>query len=125
MMMDYILDELLATEIPRDKICFEVTETAAVTSLTDAMEVIAELKERGFKFALHDFGTGLSSYAYLKKMPVDYLKIDGAFISSIAEYVENEAIQQKLIDIGVDYMQGFHIEKPMPLDNLLKVVSLV
>lgn len=83
-------------------------------------------------------------------MPVDYLKIDGAFIrgiaesandlamvqsinemahllgkQTVAEYVENEAIQQKLIDIGVDYMQGFHIEKPMPLDNLLKVGSLV
>jgi len=142
-LMDFILDELLATNIPRDKICFEVTETAAVINLTDAMEVVAELKELGFKFALDDFGTGQSSYTYLKKIPVDYLKIDGAFVKgiaesthdfamvksinemahlmgkqTIAEYVENAAIQEKLLEIGIDYLQGYHIEKPIPLDTL-------
>ncbi len=141
--MDFILDELLATNIARDKICFEVTETTAVTNLTDAMEVVAELKELGFKFALDDFGTGQSSYTYLKKIPVDYLKIDGAFVKgiaesnhdfamvksinemahlmgkqTIAEYVESAAIQEKLLEIGIDYLQGYHIEKPMPLDTL-------
>ena len=142
-LMDFILDELLATNIARDKICFEVTETTAVTNLTDAMEVVAELKELGFKFALDDFGTGQSSYTYLKKIPVDYLKIDGAFVKgiaesshdfamvksinemahlmgkqTIAEYVESAAIQEKLLEIGIDYLQGYHIEKPMPLDTL-------
>lgn len=142
-LMDYILDELLATNIPRNKICFEVTETTAVTNLTDAIEVITELKSLGFKFALDDFGTGLSSYTYLKKIPVDYLKIDGAFVrgiaqsdndlamvksinemahlmgkETIAEYVENAAIQKKLVEIGIDYLQGFHIEKPVPLESL-------
>lgn len=148
-MMEFILDELLTSEIPRDKICFEITETTAATNLTDAMEIITELKELGFKFALSDFGTGLSSYTYLKKMPVDYLKIDGAFIKgiaassndlamvqsinemahllgkqTIAEYVENADTQKKLVSIGVDYLQGFHIERPMQLDNLLKTSSL-
>ena len=147
--MEFILDELLTSEIPRDKICFEITETTAATNLTDAMEIITELKELGFKFALSDFGTGLSSYTYLKKMPVDYLKIDGAFIKgiaassndlamvqsinemahllgkqTIAEYVENADTQKKLVSIGVDYLQGFHIERPMQLDNLLKTNSL-
>jgi diguanylate cyclase (GGDEF)-like protein len=142
-LMDFILDELLATNIARDKICFEVTETAAVINLTDATEVVAELKELGFKFALDDFGTGQSSYTYLKKIPIDYLKIDGAFVKgiaesahdlamvksinemahlmgkqTIAEYVENAAIQEKLLEIGIDYLQGYHIEKPIPLDTL-------
>jgi len=145
--MDFILDELLATNIPRNKICFEVTETTAVTNLTDAIEVITELKELGFKFALDDFGTGLSSYTYLKKMPVDYLKIDGAFVKgiaesdddfamvksinemahlmgkeTIAEYVESAAIQEKLVEIGIDYLQGYHIEKPIPLDTLTPAI---
>ena len=142
-LMDYILDELLETGIPRGKICFEITETTAITNLTDAVELITELKELGFKFALDDFGSGLSSYAYLKKNPIDYLKIDGSFIrniahsdedlamvksinemahtmgkQTIAECVENEVIQQKLNEIGVDYLQGYNIEKPMPLENL-------
>jgi len=142
-LMEFILDELLATSIPRGKICFEVTETAAVINLTDALEVIAELKELGFKFALDDFGTGQSSYTYLKKIPVDYLKIDGVFIrdiadsahdfamvksinemahllgkQTIAEYVESAAIQEKLLEIGIDYLQGYHIEKPIPLNTL-------
>lgn len=144
-LMDYILDELLEFEIPRDKVCFEVTETAAVRNLADAVEVISELKDLGFKFALDDFGTGLSSYTYLKKLPVDYLKIDGAFVKgiadnpedlamvrsinemahlmgkqTIAEYVENADIQEKLVEIGIDYAQGFHIEKPIPLDTLFE-----
>jgi len=144
-LMEYILDELLASDLPRNKICFEVTETAAVKNLTDAVEVISELKDLGFKFALDDFGSGLSSYTHLKKIPVDYLKIDGAFVKgiadspedlamvksinemahllgkqTIAEYVENAAVKEKLEQMGVDYVQGFHIEKPMPLDNLLQ-----
>lgn len=142
-LMDHILDKLLEFEIPRDKVCFEVTETAAVKNLADAVEVISELKDLGFKFALDDFGTGLSSYTYLKKLPVDYLKIDGAFIKgiannpedlamvrsinemahlmgkqTIAEYVENAAIEEQLVQIGIDYAQGYHIEKPIALDTL-------
>jgi ammonium transporter, Amt family len=102
-----------------------------------------ELKGRGCKFALDDFGTGLSSFMYLKTLPVDYLKIDGQFISQIAtdavdrsmveaiskvgralgiatvaEWVESEAVLDELKRIGVDYAQGYHLARPMPLAQL-------
>ncbi len=113
-------------------ICFEITETAAITNLAAALRFIESLREVGCQFALDDFGSGLSSFTYLKQMPVDYLKIDGEFvkdcindrinlsmikaineighvmgISTIAEYVENAEIHQTLSKIGVDYVQGY------------------
>lgn len=113
-------------------ICFEITETAAITNLAAALRFIEALREVGCQFALDDFGSGLSSFTYLKQMPVDYLKIDGEFvkgciddrinlsmikaineighvmgISTIAEYVENKEIHQTLSKIGVDYVQGY------------------
>jgi EAL domain-containing protein (putative c-di-GMP-specific phosphodiesterase class I) len=127
-------------------ICFEVTETAAIANLTTAIEMIEYLKEDGFLFALDDFGSGLSSFAYLKTLPVDFLKIDGIFVKdmhtdrvnyamvkaiqdmgqvlnkqTIAEYVENETIQSLLTELGVDYGQGYHLGKPQPLEELLSL----
>jgi EAL domain-containing protein (putative c-di-GMP-specific phosphodiesterase class I) len=139
------------SDIPADKICFEITETAAISNLKNAMYLIRELKGKGCVFALDDFGSGLSSFAYLKNLPVDYLKIDGAFVKDmvddpidyamvksindvghvmgkriIAEFVENDLILEKLREIGVDYAQGYGISRPEKLSTLLEasVVNL-
>ena len=139
----YIKDELGRTGVAPEVICFEITETAAVANLDAAAGFIRELRQMGCRFALDDFGSGLSSFAYLKNLPVDYLKIDGSFvkdmetdavdramvnsihqlgsvigIKTIAEFVENEAILKRLAEIGVDYAQGYGISKPMPLDEM-------
>lgn len=139
----FVLNEMADSQVPAEKICFEVTETAGVTSLSDASEFIKLIKETGCKFSLDDFGTGMSSYAYLKNMPVDYLKIDGTFVKDmlnnpcdfavvksiceigqfmgkkiIAEYVENDEILESLRSIGINYGQGFGIEKPRLLKEL-------
>ena len=123
-------------------ICFEITETAAIANLDAATEFIHELKRQGCRFALDDFGSGLSSFSYLKNLPVDYLKIDGSFvrgietdeidhamvgsihqlatlmgIKTIAEFVENDGILHALADIGIDYAQGYGIAKPRPLQD--------
>jgi diguanylate cyclase (GGDEF)-like protein/PAS domain S-box-containing protein len=124
-------------------LCFEITETAAVTSLSNARFLMSELKARGCKFSLDDFGTGVSSFVYLKSLPVDFLKIDGQFIShitqdpvnrsmveaiakvgralgiaTVAECVESEAVLKELRRIGVDYVQGFHLANPLPVAQL-------
>ncbi|MGE0372564.1 MAG: DUF1631 family protein [Gammaproteobacteria bacterium] len=139
---DFILEEVNRSGAPMDRVCFEVTETAGIGSLTDAAEFILDMKKSGCTFALDDFGSGLSSYAYLKNLPVDFLKIDGAFVKEmdrnpsdyavvksiseighfmgkkiIAEYVENEAILALLREIGVDYAQGYVIDKPRRLSD--------
>ncbi len=125
------------------KLTFEITETAAVDNFHQAAKFIRRIKRLGCKFSLDDFGTGYASYAYLKHMDFDYLKIDGSFIKDIvnspadavivksmndighslglktvAEYVENEAILAKLKEIGLDYGQGYGIAKPVPLAEL-------
>ena len=125
-------------------LCFEITETAAITNLAAAVEFIRNLRELGCKFALDDFGSGLSSFGYLSNLGVDYIKIDGHFItnvvtdpishsivtaindighvmgiSTIAEFVENDAIIAKLKNIGIDYVQGYGVHKPQPLEVLL------
>ena len=132
--------ELEQTQVPAEKLCFEVTETAAITNLSRAMLLMGKLKEQGCHFALDDFGSGLSSFGYLKTLPVDYLKIDGAFIKdilndevdlamvrsindvgkvigkkTIAEFVESEEVLEKLREIGIDYAQGFGVGRPVPL----------
>ncbi|HED19815.1 MAG TPA: EAL domain-containing protein, partial [Gammaproteobacteria bacterium] len=124
------------------RICFEVTETVAVTNLAQAAVFIEELKMLGCLFALDDFGSGLSSFGYLKNLPVDYLKIDGQFVrdmvddpidaamvnsinqigqvmgmKTIAEFVENDAILERLREAGVDYAQGYGLARPVPLED--------
>jgi len=138
----YIRSQLDEYDISPESICFEITETAAISNFEQAMELINNLREIGCWFALDDFGSGLSSFGYLKSMPVDFLKIDGQLIQgiesdpvaygmveaihrvgqimgikTIAEYVSNEVILEKLRLLGVDYAQGYAISKPQPFVN--------
>lgn len=142
-MLDYISDEFRKWQIPTYKICFEITETAAIGNLSNAQDFIDVLRRKGCSFSLDDFGSGLSSFAYLKHLPVDFLKIDGLFVKdiledkvdwsmvkainevghvmnkkTIAEFVENQKIFQMLQDLGVNYAQGYGIAKPVPLQEL-------
>jgi diguanylate cyclase (GGDEF)-like protein/PAS domain S-box-containing protein len=139
--LDYVLSELTASGIAPERICFEITETAAVANLARATRFIAVLKSLGCRFVLDDFGSGLSSFAYLKNLRVDFLKIDGEFvrgmvddsvqralvasihqighvmgIKTIAESVENQETLRALRTIGVDYAQGYAIAPPEPLE---------
>ena len=142
-MLAFISEQFSLCAIPTHKICFEITETAAIANLSCATKFIHHLRESGCSFSLDDFGSGLSSFAYLKNLPVDYLKIDGLFVKdivedkvdlsmvrainevghimgkkTIAEFVENEQIFSLLNDLGVDYAQGYGIGKPVPLMSL-------
>ncbi len=128
-------------KIRPERICFEITETAAIAHLSDAVEFIREIRDEGFKFALDDFGCGMSSFSYLKTIPVDFLKIDGGFVrnmlndpidvsivdacnkighavglKTIAEFVESDAIKDRLKEMGIDFAQGYAIAKPKPLN---------
>jgi diguanylate cyclase (GGDEF)-like protein/PAS domain S-box-containing protein len=141
---EFVMSEIRESGIDPAHIVFEITETAAVANFTHAQQFIAALKRIGCRFALDDFGSGLSSFAYLKHLPVDYLKIDGNFvrdmasdpvdyamveainrlghvmgIRTIAEYVESTAVLEKLRVLGVDYAQGFAISRPLPLEKLI------
>jgi EAL domain-containing protein (putative c-di-GMP-specific phosphodiesterase class I) len=142
--LEFIITQLDESGIGGEKICFEITETAAISNLSGAVKFISTLRRMGCRFALDDFGSGLSSFAYLKNLPVDYLKIDGMFVKdivddpidramvksineighvmgmkTIAEFVENDEIKGMLREIGVDYAQGYGIGRPQPLDELL------
>lgn len=135
-------------KIPPELVGFEVTETAAISDLDRAVVTLNELKAMGCPLYLDDFGSGLSSYGYLKRLPVDYIKIDGSFIKdilidphdqeivrsfneiahfmgkqTIAEYVENPEILDLLREMGVDYAQGYAIEKPRFIDELAAVAT--
>ncbi len=137
--LNFLIDQFSLYQVPSHNICFEITETAAVANFDDAQYFISTLKQIGCRFALDDFGSGLSSFAYLMNLPVDYLKIDGNFVKNIsndpvsqaivegfnsiahamnlktiAEFVEDEDILQKLREIGVDYAQGYAIDRPVP-----------
>jgi len=143
LLLDFIFSEFLATGVDYKNICFEITETAAILNLSAASDFIVSLKQAGCKFSIDDFGSGLSSFDYLKKLPVNYLKIDGIFVKditidpvdlalvksineighvmgkqTIAEFVENQEILDELIKMGVDYAQGYHLDKPKPLSDL-------
>jgi diguanylate cyclase (GGDEF)-like protein/PAS domain S-box-containing protein len=143
--LEYIPEMFRRFNIDPGHITFEITETSAISNLTAANRFINSLKKLGCEFALDDFGSGLSSFAYLKNLPVDYLKIDGAFvkdilddpidaamvqsinqighvmnIQTIAEFVENEEIEKRLKLIQVDYVQGYGIEQPRPLKDILQ-----
>jgi diguanylate cyclase (GGDEF)-like protein/PAS domain S-box-containing protein len=139
--LDFIFAEFDEFGVPPFTICFEITETAAISNFSKVATFIKELKKIGCCFSLDDFGTGWASFNYLKLLPVDYLKIDGSFVKgivdnpldfvlvqtidhighvmgleTIAEYVEDESIIVKLKEIGVNYAQGFAIERPKPFE---------
>jgi EAL domain-containing protein (putative c-di-GMP-specific phosphodiesterase class I) len=141
---EFVVTQFDRFKVPPTGICFEITETSAIANLAQATVLVGRLKELGCRFSLDDFGSGMSSFAYLKHLPVDYLKIDGSFvkdmvddpidyamveainhighvmhIKTIAEFVENDAILAALERIGVDYAQGYGIEKPRLSELLL------
>ncbi len=135
--LEYLRQQFQIYAIPPELICFEITETSAIANLGSAIRFINELKGLGCRFSLDDFCAGMSSFAYLKHLPVDFLKIDGSFVKdmldnpvnramvevinhighvmgkqTIAEFVESPQIEQALLEIGVDYAQGYVIERP-------------
>ena len=135
--LPFVIEQFQTSGIDATKICFEITETAAIASYSQANRFINALKELGCKFALDDFGTGLSSFGYLKHFPVDFLKIDGSFVKeilhdpidremvrsineighltgkrTIAEFAENEEIITMLRGMGIDYAQGYGVAEP-------------
>lgn len=136
----YLRELLRETGLPATLLCFEITETAAIANLSRALDFIHTIRAEGCRFALDDFGSGLSSFTYLKTLPVDYLKIDGAFVrditrdpmdraiveaihrightvglKTVAEFVEDAAILPELTRLGVDYAQGYELHRPEPL----------
>ncbi len=142
--LDFIFDALVRYQVPRDKLIFEITETTAVNNLEDAADFITEMRSIGCRFSLDDFGAGQSSYSYLKRLPVDFIKIDGSFIRDItnsdvdfalvrsitemghylnkkviAEYVSDPEILASVTGIGVDYAQGHVHGVPILLDHLV------
>ena len=137
-LLAFILDRFEHYKVSPRAICFEITETAAIANLTQAVALIRDLKAIGCRFALDDFGSGMSAFAYLKHLPVDYLKIDGGFvkdmmddqidhamveainhighvmgIQTIAEFVENDAILVAIRKLKVNFAQGYGVEEPM------------
>ena len=146
--VQFIKEELNRHQIPPQLICFEITETVAIANLLQAKLMITQLQELGCRFALDDFGSGMSSFAYLKNLPVDFLKIDGIFIrellenpvnsaiiksfhqvaqvmgiATIAEFVDSEAKFVQLKSLGIDYGQGSWIAKPQPFPKLKLLTS--
>ncbi|WP_199414623.1 EAL domain-containing protein [Cupriavidus sp. P-10] len=136
---EFVREQAQRAGIALDGICFEITETAAIANLAQAGSFIQQLQQLGCSFALDDFGAGMSSFTYLKHLPAAYLKIDGSFVrdmladpvnlvmveviqrighamgkKTIAEFVENEAMLERLRELGIDLVQGFHIGPPQP-----------
>jgi diguanylate cyclase (GGDEF)-like protein len=145
----YIENKLEHYQLNAADICFEITESTAIANIDEARVFIDQLSARGFEFSLDDFGTGLSSFAYLKNLRVNYLKIDGSFVSDIvkdpvsasmvaainqvghamqlktvAEFVEDDSIRQKLVEVGVDFGQGYSLGKPQPIEEVLSGISV-
>lgn len=137
--LDFVREQLAIFPIEPRTICFEITETAAIANLDKATRFISEMKTLGCQFSLDDFGAGMSSFAYLKHLPVDYLKIDGVFVKdmaddaidramveainnvghvmgkkTIAEFVDGDRVLAALREIGVDFAQGYGVSKPRP-----------
>jgi len=144
-LVDFITNCMAEHGVPGHKLCFEVTETAAVSQLSQVADFIRAMRSLGCQFALDDFGSGQSSFRYLKHLPVDYLKIDGSFVQdmvkdkmnealvrgmteiaqslgmhTVAEFVETAEVANALRDIGVDYAQGWHFHRAQPMLALLQ-----
>ncbi|MGA9637294.1 EAL domain-containing protein, partial [Flavobacterium sp.] len=138
--LEFIQQQAQEFELPPGAVCFEITETAAINNMRHATEFMRKVKALGFSFALDDFGVGTSSLAYLKTLPVDYLKIDGSFIRNIVndsidramvdtinrvghimglltvgEYAESQTVIDELRSLGVDFAQGYAVARPQPL----------
>jgi diguanylate cyclase (GGDEF)-like protein len=143
-MLKFIIDTMNETDAAPEQVIFEITETAAITNITAATSFMLTLRGCGFRFSLDDFGSGLSSFTYLKKLPVDFLKIDGVFVRDIlsdpvdyamvkaiselgqllgkeiiAEFVETLELADELRNMGVNHMQGYAYGKPQPLNNFV------
>jgi EAL domain-containing protein (putative c-di-GMP-specific phosphodiesterase class I) len=142
-LLDFVQAQFTEFSVPPERVCFEITETAAIHNLRKTTVLMSELKQQGSQLALDDFGSGLSSFRYLKSLPVDYLKIDGSFVrdmlanagdhamvvainqvghtmgmQTIAEYVESALIIERLQELGVDYAQGYALGAPQPWSTL-------
>jgi len=147
--LEFVVDQIKASKLSPNVLCFELTETATVGNLVKAEHFLRALQELGCQFALDDFGTGVSSLAYLKDLSVNYVKIDGSFVrdsllnarsesmikaiaqlakvmcmETIAEYVETDALRARMADLGVDYGQGFAMGKAQPLEDLLQELAI-
>jgi diguanylate cyclase (GGDEF)-like protein/PAS domain S-box-containing protein len=141
--LEYVIQQLAMSRVCTGQVCFEITETAAIANWGHAQHFISALREQGCQFALDDFGSGMSSFSYLKNLPVQYIKIDGAFVrdmtserldqatveaigrvaqvlgvETIAEFVESEETLNALSRLGIDYAQGFAIHRPEPIEML-------
>ena len=139
-LLDFVKEQLVVHGVAPDMVCFEITETAAIESLDAAAGLIGRLRGLGCRIALDDFGCGMSSFAYLKRLPVDCVKIDGGFVKdmltepvdhamveaihhiarrmglrTVAEFVEDQATVEALRGLGVDYVQGYGVHRPAPL----------
>ena len=148
--LDYLLEQISEFGVGTSRLCFEITETGTISNLVKAADFVRAFRNIGCKFSIDDFGTGLASHNYLRELPVDYVKIDGSFITgihknrndyamarsindlahflgqqTIAESVENAEIIAKLEEIGVDYLQGWGIGKPKLLAEVSDDLSTV
>jgi EAL domain-containing protein (putative c-di-GMP-specific phosphodiesterase class I) len=146
--LEYAREQFEHFAMPSDRVCFEITETAAIANLDRAARFIEEMKEFGCRFSLDDFGSGMSSFGYLKHLPVDFLKIDGTFVKdmaedpidramveainsighvmgkqTIAEFVGSAEVMEALREVGVDFAQGYWVHKPELFEPRLKKVA--
>lgn len=144
--LPFLLDLIKKSALPPERLCFEITETAAMNHISKTIEIVNKLQELGCKIALDDFGVGLSSFSYVKNFSVNFIKIDGSFVKNVvstsvdrtivqtinemahrlnmktvAEYVESPEILSVITEIGVDYAQGYAIGEPMPLSKLIRM----
>ena len=140
---EFLLQSLQQSEIEKSALCFEITETSVVENIEKSVDFINSIKKLGVKFSLDDFGTGLSSFGYLKRFPVDFLKIDGEFVRDIiendtsfvfvrsmtevghsldmkviAEFVESDTMFDRLREANIDYIQGYHVGRPVAIETL-------
>ncbi|WP_116365174.1 DUF1631 family protein [Parahaliea mediterranea] len=148
--MEYLFEQISEFGVGTNRLCFEITETGTITNLVKAADFVRAFRNIGCKFSLDDFGTGLASHSYLRELPVDYVKIDGTFITgihenrndftmtrsindlahflgqeTIAESVESEPIIVKLEELGVDYLQGWGVGRPRPLEDIAAELSSI